>query len=67
MTAKDLIDHYGAGSVHKAAIAAGVSHQSLYNWQESGVPALYQVWFERLTAGKLRADSAAIQPQGATQ
>lgn len=57
----DLIEHYGQGSIAKAAPAMQVTRQTLYNWQAAGkVPLLWQVWFERDTAGRLKADVGTI-------
>lgn len=61
MTPADLIEHYGQGSIGRASPAMGVTRQTLYNWQAAGsVPLLWQVWFERDTAGRLKADVGAI-------
>jgi hypothetical protein len=57
MSPKQIVEHYGDGSVHRAAKKSGVSHTTLYNWLSDGkVPDLWQVWFERDTAGTLKAD-----------
>jgi hypothetical protein len=56
MHPQQIIDHYGAGSVSKAAERLGLSRQALYNWLDAGVvPQNWQSWFERDTDGKLRA------------
>jgi transposase len=56
MTPRQVIEHYGSGSVARASKALGVTRQTIYNWMQAGtVPQGWQSWCERDTAGKLRA------------
>lgn len=50
------------GSVEKARVALGLkSRQTLYNWQEVGVPDGEQCRIQILTRGRLKADKASVQ------
>ncbi len=57
MTFDQVIEHYGRGSILKAQQRIGkVSRQTIYNWKAKGeIPELWQLWFERDTAGHLKA------------
>jgi hypothetical protein len=56
MSPQQIIDHYGAGNISKAADALELSRQTLYNWLEAKiVPQEWQSWIEQDTEGKLRA------------
>lgn len=56
MTPKEVIALFGDGKLQVAARELGLSRQTLYNWREANrVPARWQYWLERETAGKLRA------------
>lgn len=57
MTPKDIIQHYGNGSVPEAAIKLGLTRQTLHIWLRSEwVPLDWQHWIERDTAGRFKAD-----------
>ena len=57
MTPEQVIKHYGGGKIGRAAYALQLARQTLYDWQKrERVPALWQAWIERDTAGVLKAD-----------
>jgi hypothetical protein len=65
MTPEQVIRHYapdGSDSLMRAAERAPVSRQSLNAWRKAGqVPRLWQVYIERDTAGRLKADSDVFE------
>lgn len=54
MTADDIIQHFGAGSVRKTSKLTGVSPQLLRYWRKEGVPLKHQARFEAETGGALK-------------
>jgi hypothetical protein len=64
MTPKQVIRHYagdGSDSVARAALRAPVSRQSLHAWLRHGeVPPLWQLYIERDSGGRLRADARIL-------
>lgn len=57
MTPQDVVDHYGNGNVHRAAIQLGLSRQAIHQWlRDEYVPLDWQHWIEKDTAGRYKAD-----------
>lgn len=59
MTYDDVIKHFGTQT--KAADALGLSQPSVSEWQQRGIPFLRQLHIEKLTKGKLKADTKAVK------
>lgn len=58
MKVQQAIDHYG--SVYKLAYALEVTTAIVYNWirKDGQIPELYTYKLEKITDGKLRANSS---------
>jgi len=63
MTYDDLIRHYGSAEIAGAALkGTSVSHdrvvtrQGVHRWKAAGIPVQYQIEYEVITGGALRAD-----------
>lgn len=60
MTFNDVKSHFG--SVAKAAKAIGMERQSVYRWQDEGIPEMTQYKLHYLTDGKLALDPDLARP-----
>lgn len=55
MTAQEIVDHYGEGSVYEAAKAIDVTPAVIYIWLKNGVPEGRQAILQIKSKGKLKA------------
>ena len=64
MKVEEIFDLYN-GSAKKAAKALEMSHLTLYVWRiRKFIPIRAQIKIERLTGGKLKADTQDCSPPG---
>lgn len=66
MTAQDVIEHFGRGSVAETARRLGMSRQGIYWWVNHGIRYRTQEWIELRSGGALKAERPSEVKAGAS-